>query len=449
MSGFHPMSSIPGGSALPSKIKLRSRHILIGALNSGYGFRSRHPGKGTFMTWSGNTTQEIFNFTLSKINGILSNLVNTTTTTTSINNSYSELESTEKAVVSFTLGCAITYLTAKEWIKAHNDSLALLIHERYFNNLLTPKLQEKHPDYIAITTNGNFHVFESKGGNDLNTAVANGMLQLANAENFFRTNSANVTCSLTSTTIGTHLVKPISYVCVHTKVDAGSDIEINAYDPPGQYDAQTVEGSYTLDLDHLLLLKLQDAINIFESLTSKKPQATSKDGWQIIQCPLLENINIAIRKKTLNHNDKIKQLLSILDATKDIPIEQKNSINYTIAIIKNLANQYAKETKFQSKIEQDIIENFLNEYWIVRWYWDDAHDKNPGQFSFSDILRHRIDDVLGEVFSETPPPAFENTTENDYILDVRGLTPAGESNEKEPVWQQLRSKFRHISNNGI
>jgi hypothetical protein len=103
------------------------------------------------------------------------------------------IETTEKAALSFIIGCIGTYLAARRWMKAGGVYMTKFLHSGIYTHSATVlpsalvklskiKHDGKIPDFLVQDSSRGWHAFESKGGTASNRwkQIIAGLKQLEN-----------------------------------------------------------------------------------------------------------------------------------------------------------------------------------------------------------------------------------------------------------------------------
>lgn len=391
----HPATRNP----LPSTIPLTEKDIFVAGINCGYmpRYKNWHP-----LNWKKIDRLNIAKFLKSNIKHVSTILEYQKNKPTKISSILSKLETSDKVNISFTLGNIATYLAAKAWIEASGDKIDMMLHERLYcaatSQLSSSK--QRHADYIAITPNTAIHVFESKGGSSRNEAVISGLGQL----------DATAMHMLNGIRIKNQIVQPASYVCVHAYVSGGKDINIVAYDPPGDVNSKNEFGDLTMDIDYLFLAKCLDAIDLFEALCTSAHSQDQTGVWQTGHSEGGGGIRIAISHHMMTMQEEIRGYLMLKDFTRSIDPSLLNNPESTAALIKKFKKACAPES------------NYIG----IRWH---LKEDNVNKKTINSILKSAKKNAMmatkmeGVDFKDLISP-FEQPTEQDFILDHRGLTRA-------------------------
>jgi hypothetical protein len=144
------------------------------------------------------------------------------------------IETTEKAALSFVIGCIGTHVAARLWMVAGGVRMTKFLHSGIYTQSATVlpsalvKLSKivpkgKIPDFLVQDSNHGWHVFESKGGaaNNRWKQIVAGLKQLENVTNIKLASAWGP------------VQKPKTAVCVHTVLANAQPLSITLVDPPG------------------------------------------------------------------------------------------------------------------------------------------------------------------------------------------------------------------------
>lgn len=144
------------------------------------------------------------------------------------------VETTEKAALSFIIGCIGTHIAARLWMVAGGVRMTKFLHSGIYSQSATVlpsalvKLSHinpkgKIPDFLVQDSNHGWHVFESKGGAVTKrwSRIVAGLKQLE-----------NVTAIKLAKAKGPAPM-PKTAVCVHTVLANALPLSITLVDPPG------------------------------------------------------------------------------------------------------------------------------------------------------------------------------------------------------------------------
>lgn len=144
------------------------------------------------------------------------------------------VETTEKAALSFVIGCIGTHVAARLWMVAGGVRMTKFLHSGIYAQSATVlpsalvkltknNLKGKIPDFLVQDSNRGWHVFESKGGavNNRWQQIVAGLKQLENVTNIKLASARG------------RAPKPKTAVCVHTVLANAQPLSITLVDPPG------------------------------------------------------------------------------------------------------------------------------------------------------------------------------------------------------------------------
>lgn len=229
---------------------------------------------------------------------------------------YARVETSEKVALSFILGGIGTYLAARRWLGAGGDSVKVFLHAGIYAKGINkaPPLVSfspasgKSPDYLVESTQGHWHVFESKGGHARGrwARIVEGLLQLDNLPGVAwagKVPQPATTC-----------------VCVHTSVDPGRTLHMTAVDPPSQI--STVEGNQPLVLIEGVckLLLLLEAVEQYRALADGIPEdgVPTVKGWKLATSSQFGGLIVGIPPRYLSHECDVRQRLAVYLAVREV-----------------------------------------------------------------------------------------------------------------------------------
>lgn len=191
---------------------------------------------------------------------------------------YARVEASEKVALSFIIGGIGAYLAARKWLNAGGDSVAAFLHVGIYTKGIngTPPLVSfslvsgKSPDYLVESRQGDWHVFESKGGASAGRwgRIVEGLVQLSNVPKIGWAG---------------HTPKPpTTCVCVHTSVDSGKHLHVTAVDPPGDSNTSDDSGALVLINGVCRLLLVLETVEQYRALAegSAERVGVGADGWE-------------------------------------------------------------------------------------------------------------------------------------------------------------------------
>lgn len=144
------------------------------------------------------------------------------------------IETTEKAALSFIIGCIGAHFAARLWMVAGGVRMTRFLHSGIYTHSATVlpsaliKLSKinpkgKTPDFLVRDSSRGWHAFESKGGgvNNRWKQIVAGLKQLENVS------------SIKLASAKGRAQKPKTSVCVHTVLANAQPLSITLVDPPG------------------------------------------------------------------------------------------------------------------------------------------------------------------------------------------------------------------------
>ncbi|MGU3485370.1 hypothetical protein [Enterobacter bugandensis] len=261
-------------------------------------------------------------------------------------NFYQCIESSEKATISFILGGFFCYQSATYWLTSRNEKIEHIIHAGLIKKaslrFYPEEDKRKTPDYLIETSAGEWHVFESKGGEHTPRwqRIEEGVAQLD---------------SVTQIICNDEPPEDIStFVCTHTSIDADKNIAINVVDPvPGRVQPLIINPDVCILLSKLTLISLFDALSAIE--TSSKYEIEGMDDWAFVHAPEYDDVQFGIPKKYMEFKDEIKSSLGIYLALKeviDLKLIENNETGYFKEGLIKLAELFPSRTALRNVIQR-------------------------------------------------------------------------------------------------
>lgn len=222
---------------------------------------------------------------------------------------YQCIEASEKSTISFILGGFFCYQSATYWLTSRHEQIEHFIHaghiEKASLQFYPDKKKRKTPDYLIKTHAGEWHVFESKGGEHTSRwqRIEEGVTQLD---------------SVTQIGCKDKPPKDIStFVCTHTSIDADKNIAINVVDPvPELAQPLIINPDVCVLLSKLTLISLFDTLSAIES--SSIQEIPGIDDWVFVHAPEYDDVQFGIPKVYLKFKGEIKSSLGIYLALKEV-----------------------------------------------------------------------------------------------------------------------------------
>lgn len=267
---------------------------------------------------------------------------------------YQCIEASEKSTISFILGGFFCYQSATYWLTSRHEQIEHFIHagliEKASLQFYPDEEKRKTPDYLIKTHDGEWHVFESKGGEHTSRwqRIEEGVTQLD---------------SVTQIVCKDKPPKDISsFVCTHTSIDADKDIAINVVDPvPERAPPLIINPDVCVLLSKLTLISLYDTLSAIE--TSRKYEIEGMDEWVFVHAPEYDDVQFGIPKTYLKFKDEIKSSLGIYLALKeviDLKLVENNETGYFKEGLVKLAELFPSRTALLNVIK--IVKPTLEQY---------------------------------------------------------------------------------------
>lgn len=231
---------------------------------------------------------------------------------------YSRVEASEKVALSFIVGSIGTYLAARRWLRAGGDSVEVFLHVGIYTKAINgaaplvtfPSTSGKAPDYLVASRNGDWHIFESKGGkaNGRWARIVEGLVQLANLPPVGwagKSASQATTC-----------------VCVHTSVDPNRTLHVTAVDPPGdgmagpdRQSLMVLEGVCKL---LLLLETLEQYRALVDNIAPRGDQGVASADWTIGTSSQFGGLIVGVPTRYLRREFAVRRRLAVFLAIGEV-----------------------------------------------------------------------------------------------------------------------------------
>ena len=252
---------------------------------------------------------------------------------------YKFVETTEKAALSFVIGCIGTHIAAKLWMMGGGVRMSKFLHSGIYSKSTTVlpsalvKLTKinpkgKIPDFLVQDSSRGWHAFESKGGvaNKRWIQIVMGLKQLANV----------TTISLASAK--GPAPKPKTTVCVHTVLADSLPLSITLVDPPGVSNERAAgaglpELSITLVPGVAELLLALEAIEWFHGLEDGainiKPRHQDAQLWVFKGSSAFRGLILGLPRALLDREDSLRWKLALYLAVQEaLELSSKEVSNY-------------------------------------------------------------------------------------------------------------------------
>lgn len=316
---FNKVKKAPfgAGHALDAQSVIREIDILRATLECGYGKRNMWTAQ---LAMSPAQASELAAYLLRRLEMVASCIELDTAGAHCTRSFYEHLEASEKATVAFVLGGIGAFVTAQHWLKAGGGRLGKFMHAGLYAkavNGAAPPVRfssstGKWPDYLVEAANGDWHVFESKGGGARWLRIVEGLAQIAVLPpiSWFGSVPRSVTTS----------------VCVHTRVDAESAIKVTAVDPPGKPSPTGDVGPLTLIESVCNLLLNLEAIDHFRALMVEPildSWRSEAEPWVYRRSVMFGGMRVGIPRQYLCHEREIRVAVATYLAIQDEVLEDR------------------------------------------------------------------------------------------------------------------------------
>jgi hypothetical protein len=222
---------------------------------------------------------------------------------------YKCIETSEKSTISFILGGFFCFQSAVYWLRSRHEQIQHFIHAGLIKKASLQFYPDKHkrktPDYLIETQAGEWHVFESKGGEHTPRwqRIEEAVAQLDSVTHIVRNNG-------TPEKIGT-------FVCTHTSIDADKDIVINVVDSvPDLVQPIIINPDVCVLLSKLTLISLFDTLSAIK--TSRIQKIPGMDDWIFVGAPEYDDVHYGIPEVYLDFKDKLKLRLGVYLLIKEV-----------------------------------------------------------------------------------------------------------------------------------
>jgi hypothetical protein len=313
---FQATTNAPFGSkgTLSGNNIIQDIEVIRAALESGYGRRSNWTAA---LLLSPSEALGLTNYLLMRLEMVASCIELDGAQARVASSFYERIEPSEKVALSFILGGIGAYLAARHWLEAAGDSISDFLHVGIFTKGIKGTASHVHfmpssgkwPDYLVHTRNGDWHVFESKGGT-LGSRwgrLVEGLLQLQHVPPVAwsgKTPKTVATC-----------------VCAHTSVDARKRLHVTAIDPPGGDVSDTKSPSLFLFQGACRLLAILEAIEQFRALVDLQETADARDDasqiWSVGTSVRFRGLVVGVPKRYLLRERTVRRRMAVFLAVRE------------------------------------------------------------------------------------------------------------------------------------
>jgi hypothetical protein len=261
---------------------LSGPQIVRAALECGYGRKRMWSSK---LMFSPNESKDLASYLMKRLLMVVSCIKLDSRNAYVVQDFYSKIEPSEKVAISFIISGMGSYVAAKHWLNAAGQHISKMLHTSIYTTAanqvikMNPTVSKKTPDYLILSSSHEWHVFESKGGtySGRNKRVQEGLLKLGH---------------ITSVGWNGHPQTPVvTNVCTHVSIDKGKNLEVLAYDPPGEMEMQS---ALTLDKAVCYLLTIAESLDQFHAVDNKSDEQRL---WTFKELHTGSGLSIAIPKK--------------------------------------------------------------------------------------------------------------------------------------------------------
>lgn len=333
-----------------------------------------------------------------------------------VKNFFQCVESSEKSTISFIIGGFFCYQSATFWLSSRHEKIKHFIHaglaEKASLSFMRKKDIKTTPDYFIETTQGEWHTFESKGGESSSRwqRIEEGIAQLESV-----------------TAVGWKGKQPIpvsTFVCTHASMDTGKEISVNVVDPDPVHPRSII-------LNHavcVLLTKIA-LINLFETLVEDNPAGVFKvagmEEWIFISTHHFDGVQLGIPEKYFNLNKSsvrsvgeylaLKEIIdSALMENNELPAVEK--IEKELSYLLMRSNSSRKIISFltpllKKKLPYEEILHLFSEYLGLPKMANDfcQEDERLEKALSESVRKHRS--PWGGLVREAPAPGHDDPWE--------------------------------------
>ncbi|QOV80874.1 hypothetical protein INS04_10200 [Enterobacter asburiae] len=235
---------------------------------------------------------------------------------------YKCIETSEKSTLSFILGGFFCFQSANYWLRSRHEQIEHFIHAGLIKKaslqFYPDKDRRKTPDYLIQTHAGEWHVFESKGGEHTPRwqRIEEAVAQLDSVTHVVCKNGPPEQIR--------------TFVCTHTSIDADKDIVINVVDP-----LPDLVQPIIINPDVCILLSKLTSISLFDTLSAIKSSQIQKipgmDDWIFVGAPEYDDVHFGIPEVFQSLKNKLKLRLGIYLLIKEVIdlnlTQNKESVN--------------------------------------------------------------------------------------------------------------------------
>jgi len=298
---FGSMGSLGGKYVVISDI-----HIVRAALECGYGRRSKWTSA---LALKPHEAKGLASYLLLRLQMVAACIESDGNQAKIPRSFYRRVESSEKVALSFILSGIGTYLAARKWLNSGGYSVKSFLHAGIYTKAVNgagPPVAlsaalTKSPDYLVESGNGEWHVFESKGGRAGArwARIAEGLVQLSN----FPKISWNGKSPEFATTC----------VCVHTSVDSDCTLKVVAVDPPGESDSAGARRPIALFEGVCKLLLLLETVEQYYALADGDTAEVelAQENWRFASSARFGGLVVGIPNRYLNRESDVRWRLAV------------------------------------------------------------------------------------------------------------------------------------------
>lgn len=331
---------------------IQAPDLLRAALECGYGRRSNWTSD---LALNATEATDLSAYLLSRLEMVTNCLEAPPRSPQSIRWFHRRIEASEKVAISFILGGICTYLAAEMLLKAKGDLLDLFLHVGLYTKsfsaakpliISSGATTKSLPDYIAVTSSNELHLFESKGGNSAARyeRILSGLKQLTMAPALGWS--------------GPKASAVESFNCAHTSVDAGKPLRVMIVDPPArtkgsQSDDKAPKVPYLIPSVARLLIVLE-TVEYFKALgTGQMRPEPPVDliGYRVSESPLFGGMVVGVPAVFLHHESTIRERLSAFLAVREVlDLSSFQRLNETKTMSSRSRKQKALEKHVRKKL---------------------------------------------------------------------------------------------------
>ncbi|AQV93187.1 hypothetical protein BJN34_04655 [Cupriavidus necator] len=329
---------------------------------------------------------------------------------------YSRVEASEKVALSFIIGGIGAYLAARKWLEAGGDSVASFLHVGIYTkgvNGASPLVHffmasGKSPDYLVESRQGDWHVFESKGGASAGRwgRIVEGLVQLSDVPNIGWAGHA--------------LKSPTTCVCVHTSVDSGKHLHVTAVDPPGEGDTSDDSSSLVLIKGVCSLLLILETVEQYRALAESRAEqeGIQEVDWETSVSSRFGGLVVGIPKRYIRYEQIVRRYLAVYLAVSEV-LDSQTFAELIDNKQDSLAHLVRERLKSQAGNDRTL---HLPQRWLGRKLNRIANEYGRQDFLYRCAKHLKLDLISERLMPSTTDKVILRVTQNQpYLLTSGGM----------------------------